>query len=381
MHLVIDAHNLRSGGGRTYIRYLLHHVSSPHPFRRVTVVCFPDLVRDIGYLREERAWLTIMAIEHLARHLVARRLWHDTLFPQLLARLGADVVFAPGGILPRRRPPGSSAVVLIQNMLLFQPREAARYGTGPARLRLARLRGRVVASLAQADGAIFPSEFGRYMATVAVPQSRAHTTVIPNGVDPRFRDPNPGARARRVPKRLLYVSTLDVYKHQDTVVGALGLLRKQGHHDLHLHLVGPWQEPMLGRVRRAIAETGLHEQVALTPGVSHDALPGVYHAADIGLFASSCETFPNILLEMMAAGLPMVCSVRLPMPDVCLDDAVYADPEDPEALAAAVARLLADDAARRRMGRRLAERASAYDWPTCARHTFAFLGEVALGQR
>ena len=381
MHLIIDAHNLKSGGGRVHVRALLEHTSTPHPFQKVTVVCHPLLARELTPLRSGRPWLAVLGIDHLARNLAARRLWHDHAFPKLVARQGADVLFAPGGILPARLPGGTAAVVLVQNMLLFQRREAARYGPGLERLRLTRLRRRVFSALRRADGVIFPSRFGRYMATCAVPRRGGRVAVIPNGVDPRFRDPDPASRTRRAPKRLLYVSTMDVYKHQDMVVRALGLLRQQGYRDLHLDLVGPPRQPMYRRVCRAIDEMGLHGVVQVTPWVPHEALPDWYFEADIGVFASSSETCPNILLEMMAAGVPTVCSDRLPMPDFCMDAAEYADPEDPEALARAVAGLLEDEEKRIRKGLDLATRARCYDWKACARQTLEFLAGTVQDRR
>ncbi len=381
MHLVIDAHNLRSGGGRIHVTSLLKYAETPQPFGKVTVVCHPGLGMELEPLARTRPWLDVHTVGILERGIVARRLWHDRAFPRLLDTLRPDALFAPGGVLPRRLPTRTRAVVLIQNMLLFQPREAARYGPGLHRLRLEFLRRRVRASIQAADGLVFPSSFGRFKATLAVPGTRARVAVIPNGVDPRFRLPDPAARAARAPRRLLYVSTIDAYKHQDRVVLALALLRRRGYHDLHLDLAGTPRAPMIGQVRAAIVEERLQAHVTITPWVPHDRLPETCAAAHIGLFASSSETCPNALLEMMAAGLPMVCSDRLPMPDFCASDAEYADPENPEALAGAIARLLDDPARRTRSAVGLAARARKYDWRTCATSTLGFIGDVALRVR
>ncbi len=49
---------------------------------------------------------------------------------------------------------------------------------------------------------------------------------------------------------------------------------------------------------------------------------------------------PNILLENMAAGLPIACSNRGPMPEVLGDAGVYFDPESVDDIAHAVAKLI-----------------------------------------
>lgn len=50
--------------------------------------------------------------------------------------------------------------------------------------------------------------------------------------------------------------------------------------------------------------------------VSHNEMVNIYNLADIGIFASTCENFPNILIEKMAAGLPCIVSNYGPMPEI-----------------------------------------------------------------
>ena len=80
--------------------------------------------------------------------------------------------------------------------------------------------------------------------------------------------------------------------------------------------------------------------------VPHEALAAHYAAAELFVYASSCENLPNILVEAMAAGLPIACSDRGPMPEVLGDAGAYFSPEDPDSLAALL-RDLAADAPRR----------------------------------
>ncbi len=377
MRLLIDAHNLRSGGGRIHIRYLLQHLPVPEPFDEVIVVCPPRLATELANVVGPRPWLRLLPQPALEQPLAVRRLWHDAQFPRLLQTIAPSVLFAPGGVLPAHTPNRTATAALIQNMLLFQPREAARYGLTPERFRLNRLRQRVLHTLRVADGLIFPSTFGRYMALNACPGTRARIRVIPNGVDAAFRSTSLETRTRRRATRILYPSTLDRYKHQHQVVRALGILARRGMDGLQLHLAGATREPETARVRKAIHAHRLEETVVLLGEVPHEAMPGLHAAADIGVFASSCETCPNILLEMMASGLPMVCSNRLPMPDFCLDGAVYADPERPESIADALESLLTSSEKRTHHAHRLQKLARRYDWMTCATETFRFLSSLA----
>jgi glycosyltransferase involved in cell wall biosynthesis len=68
--------------------------------------------------------------------------------------------------------------------------------------------------------------------------------------------------------------------------------------------------------------------------------------------AGNVDGLPNVLLEAMAAGRAVVASRVAGIPDVMTDgvDGILVPPNDPAALAAAMARLAADPALRRRLG-------------------------------
>jgi glycosyltransferase involved in cell wall biosynthesis len=102
-------------------------------------------------------------------------------------------------------------------------------------------------------------------------------------------------------------------------------------------------------------------------------LAGWYQRADAGVFASSCENMPNILLEMMAAGLPIACSSRGVMPEVFGDSGPTFDPEDVPSVVAALELLCLDTELRERSATQVHYRARTYTWERCAAATFEFL--------
>jgi glycosyltransferase involved in cell wall biosynthesis len=104
-------------------------------------------------------------------------------------------------------------------------------------------------------------------------------------------------------------------------------------------------------------------------GVSREALAAAYADADAMAYVSLYEGFGLPVLEALAAGVPVITSDRSSMPDVAGDAAVLVDPEDVDAIAEALARVLSDrDLAEglRRGGR---ERAAAFSWDATARAT------------
>jgi glycosyltransferase involved in cell wall biosynthesis len=90
---------------------------------------------------------------------------------------------------------------------------------------------------------------------------------------------------------------------------------------------------------------------------------------------------PNVLLEGMAAGLPIACSDRGPMPEVLGGAGVTFDPERPEDIARALRTLAEDDALRRRCAEAASERARLFSWQRCARETLAFIAATQRAAR
>jgi glycosyltransferase involved in cell wall biosynthesis len=86
---------------------------------------------------------------------------------------------------------------------------------------------------------------------------------------------------------------------------------------------------------------------------------------------------PNILLEAMAAGLPIACAKRGPMPEILGESGVYFDPEQPREIADAVRTLANDAGLRAECARRASERARHYSWERCASETLAFIATLA----
>jgi len=101
-------------------------------------------------------------------------------------------------------------------------------------------------------------------------------------------------------------------------------------------------------------------------------------AADVACVPSRQEAFGNVVLEACAAGLPVVTS-RLAGAAELLDGALAAlvvdDPEDLDALAAALTHALGPEGAE--LGRAARLRAESLPWVTHVDRVEAFLGEVA----
>ncbi len=83
--------------------------------------------------------------------------------------------------------------------------------------------------------------------------------------------------------------------------------------------------------------------------VKHEAVRGWIERAEIFAFPSTCENCPTSLIEAMSVGAAVAASNVPPMPEIAGSAAIYFDPWSPSDIAAALTRLMADEAFRKQL--------------------------------
>ncbi len=184
-----------------------------------------------------------------------------------------------------------------------------------------------------------------------VPPSKAR--VVPNGIDPRrYAEPRGGAALRAqlgIPAGAPLVGTVGLLndaKGHDVLVEAAARLPA----DTHVLIVGHGERE--GALVERAARLGLGARLHL-PGWRDD-LAAVHDALDVFVLPSRWEGLPYALLEALAAGLPAIATDVNGSRDILRaspEAGLIVPREDVEALAAAIARVLDDQA----LARRLAE--------------------------
>lgn len=173
--------------------------------------------------------------------------------------------------------------------------------------------------------------------------ARERVTVLRNGVDlEAFRYDGEGAaaliREQRLERPVLAsVGHLIERKAHDLVIRALAGME---HATLLIAGTGP-EEPRLRKLAEALGVSG---RVRFLGRVDHDRLSAVYSAADGLVLASSREGWPNVLLEAMACGTPVVATAVNGSPEVVQSPVAgrIVGERTPEALRRAAEELLAD---------------------------------------
>ena len=203
--------------------------------------------------------------------------------------------------------------------------------------------------------------------------------VIYNGVDTRGFAAATGDRAKfGLPQDaflLLFVGDLRTpRKNLGTVLAALRHLPE------HVHIAVAGFLPGSPYPDEAKA-LGIAERVHFLGLVKE--MPVLMHSVDAFVFPSRYEAMSLSLLEAMAAGLPVVTARTAGGAEIITPDCgiVLDDPDDPQALAAAVARLAADDATRRKMGAAASELATGFGWARMAAQYIALYRQLEGQQK
>lgn len=382
--LAIDSSNLSVGGGFTYLTQFLRRLPSQQSFSRVLVFGRPGIQEMFpeaeGVEFHEQPALAgnqwrsgkLSSYPGYLWHLFRVLWWRSRVLPRLLDRTKADVLFAPGCLLPSRLPPGVAGVVMCSNMLPFDRREQRRFGWGLLRLKFGALRFAQLRTLRRADRLLFISEHARTTIQAAHGPFRGETTVIPHGVNELYRFPLRDRKAVASPIKILYVSPVAEWKHQWCVVDAVAKLRSEGS-DIDLELLGWVQHSCAARLDAAIVSGGVSKRVHVRGPVPASEVARHLRDADIFVFASTCENCPNSLLEAMAAGLPIACSDRAPMPEFARDGVEYFNAEQPSSIADALKRLLDDPKRRQTLAKRAFELSALHDWQVSVSRAYSFI--------
>ena len=369
MKIVINAFSARMGGGKTYLANLLSNLpDDPH----LSI----DLFASSSFGAEADARVRRVATRWPMANPLLRALWERFALPAYLRRVNADILFCPGGVVGTHAPAGCKTVTMFRNMLPFDIEARRRLPFGLQRLRNWLLNRVLLESMSRADLTIFISEFGRKLIESRTKINKAVT--ITHGIAANFRVydralPSPAGAG----KYLLYVSRFDVYKHQYEVVQAFASLPPSLNAHLQLFFVGETGGAEATRVMSLVEELGMGDRIKALGAIAYTELPSYYRNAEAIIFASSCENCPNILLEALGAGRPVLSSNVPPMPEFGGPNIIYFSPLDPEDLATELSKVLSDSNYAQQVATASAERSLRYDWERTARDTWAEISDLA----
>lgn len=174
---------------------------------------------------------------------------------------------------------------------------------------------------------------------------------------------------------ILFVGTLEPRKNLVTLLRAYDQLRRTSDIDVPLVLVGGkgW---IYDEIFQTIESLALTDHVIHLSGVPDEKLARLYRAAGVLAIPSHYEGFGLPALEAMHGGCPVVASTRGSLPEVVGEAAISLEPDDVDAWAGALARVLSDPATAERMRAAGLAQAARFSWDKTAAATLAIYRAV-----
>jgi glycosyltransferase involved in cell wall biosynthesis len=210
--------------------------------------------------------------------------------------------------------------------------------------------------------------------------------VIHHGKDDRFTPHRDESRLDKLrtkysitKKMILFVGGIDLRKNPASLVRAFAMLKSL--HGTHaLVLTGGFGEHYQW-IRGRLREWGVENHVVFPGYIPDEELADFYRLAEVFVYPSLYEGFGLPVLEAMACGVPVITSNVSAMPEVAGDAAILVEPNNIKDLAAAIERVLGDNALRDNLIEKGLRRSKLFSWKRAACDTLDLYRKVAAHAR
>jgi glycosyltransferase involved in cell wall biosynthesis len=366
-HLLSFREGYRQAGVSRYIEYLLHNLPDVlDPADEVSVFAGPA-ARDPARLRDLPASIQWQWSLWPTSKVPIRVVWEQIAAPIVTSRQRVGLIHGPVNVVPlASRTP---AVVTIHDLAFLE------YPEQYPRLQRRYLKAMTSASARKASRVITVSNFTGTDVAARLGVDESKIVSIPNGVSDEFLPRQHSAELasfreeHRLPEEfLLFVGTLQPRKNLVGLLRAYARVDKENR--LPLYVVGGegW---MYSDIFDEVNRLGIGKDVHFPGYAASETLPLWYSAATAFIYPSFYEGFGLPVLEAMACGTPVITSNRTSLPEVVGEAGVLVDPGDPDDMADAIRRMLADTAYRETLARNGQTQAQQYTWQRTARETAA----------
>jgi glycosyltransferase involved in cell wall biosynthesis len=368
MRIGVDLSNIVRGGGVTHIQEVFDNLDTCISTDSIVAFASKDLQKKLP--KKEYIDYSIIPCG------VYRYAWRFYDLPKELINNGVDLLFIPGGGYSNFKP----YVTMCRNMLPFTSREHKKLNFS-LYLKMKLLKIYHVCSYKKSNGLIFISKYAEKQISNRIHLKNDRTTVIYHGGSTAIFNKSRVNASRRSAQtsafKLLYVSTLDGYKNHDTVIKAIHETIKTGY-KIKLDLVGYGSFKQQKALKSKISKFNLDEIITYHGEVDKQKLNEFYQNADFFIFASSCENMPNILIEAMSAGLPIICSNVEPMPEFLGSTGLFFNPLDYLQLSEKINYLCSNYDKAINMGNQAHKKSKEYNWKQTAFQTINYLRSIYI---
>ena len=373
MRIIIDACTQGSGGGRRHLKEILNEfIKAEYNISKI-------------YIWGPNTLLSIIPDNHLIIKKTSKLLnsgilgsfiWQYFFRDSDFKKIDFNCIYSPYGNYTGNLKP---YVTMSRNMLMFEEKERKKYGFTFARLKLKLLYFVQKKSFINSSGIIFLSNYAKKIILDILKNNIESSVVINHGVSDTFRKlPKPQYPISKYsttnPFELLYVSNILPYKYHLNVINAVNQLVKEGV-PVKLTLIGKNEFDKIGKkVNKLVNEINIDNKIIdWYQNVSIDEVKKYYHLSNCFIFASTCENMPNILIEAMSSGLPIICSNTGPMKEFLKESGIYFNPLSVIDLKKSILKMINDVDLRKKLSKNSYELSFNYSWQKCSQKSISFI--------
>lgn len=351
-----------NGGQVTRAEAFLRRFRAYAPNTRLVIVKDRD---SLSFIDDAADWEVINIPIGTGRLKAFRRMaWENLVLPRLMRKEQLDVYLTFSHYLPFMLGSGVRSIVGVSNLAPFST-EAWDVESNPVRLKMWLLRRTIISSAKRADQVIALSNTcKRILAKHGIDELKIEA--IPNGVEPlpsgNCESLQPDPELGIVPY-ILSVSHFYRYKNFERLLESFSLLPLPMRESFKLVIIGKaYDAEYFNGIKSMIGWLGIEKRVLIIPGADRAILDRYYRNASLFVFTSLIENSPNILLEAMSYGLPILAGNIEPMPEFGANGVHYFDVMSSTDLADKMNELLTNPDIASKLGRRAKVRASDFSW-------------------
>ena len=371
MIIGIDAVNISSSGGLTYLIEFVNNLDA-------------DLVGDghvFLWLYEggmydeivERPFITIILVK---KSTFSRILWKTKRLAVEARNKKCNIIFVMDSIYFNFGA-FENIVTINQNLLPFEYREFLRYGVSFKTMKFIFLRWIFLYTFTRSKGVIFLSEYAKNK-VLKIANNKFHHIVIHHAA---MQNDFSNKRQLSIskynysnPYNIVYVSSVEPYKHHIQIIEAVSSLREKGL-PVSFRIVGNSGDGrsinLLEKAIRLFDPTG--DWIVFDNDIEYKEISLVYSKMDLMIFSSTCETFGIPISEAINAYVPIVCSNRSSMSSIFGDKLFYFDPFSKESIADVLLNVINSPNLRKIQTKRNYEFMKYYGWGRVTSDTYRFI--------
>lgn len=377
MKLAIDASTMTEGGGLKYLSKLIDNFpKKDRPVEKLLIFVSNNFNYEKYNNQENIEFIELPRKFFFGINIF---LWKLIYMKSEIIKNNCDVLFCLSGYNLSYFYP---FVSIIHNQLPFEMEEIKRYGISMQSIKFLILRILLDFFIKRASGIIFLSNFSKNKIMLSS-SKEIYNTVIPHGLDEfdeRIYFPKESFQSfnDQNPFKITYLSNFEPYKHQDRVGEAVKSLRYSGL-NIEVNFIGKVVKSGKQMEKKLKKLDPKGEFINILGWKSSHEAKKILQNSNLAIFASSCETFGQIVLEIMRWGVPLICSKIGPMKEVLAGCSVgYFDPLDPKDIQKEISMIYHDNVRRNRNSDEMFERSLEYTWEESFQKTFNFIHKIHL---